>query len=176
MNKYNINLRILHWVIALIFISIFASGVFMVGLDSKTVSYKYDIYALHKSFGVVALILVFHRVMTRLTSKTLAYSDKISKVNLLLAKATHFILYFLMIMIPLTGFLMSMLGGKGIMFFGWKIPMFLPEDKDIAGLMWSIHVKIPYVMAGFVVLHILAAAKHYFIDKDEVWNRISLGK
>jgi cytochrome b561 len=175
-NQYNFNIRILHWILALLFITIFISGWFMVGLDDEIVSYKYDIYAVHKSFGIVALLLVLNRIIVRLNSSTPPYDNNISKITLIIAQLTHFILYLLMIAVPLSGFLMSMTGGRDISLFGYIIPKFLPTNKDFAGLCHDIHVKIPYIMAAFVVLHILAAIKHYVIDRDNIWRRINFSK
>ena len=66
--KYHFLLRTLHWTMALIIIAMIFSGWYMVSLDPKIASNKYIIYNIHKSFGVIIILLLLARIITRLST------------------------------------------------------------------------------------------------------------
>ena len=164
--KYPVLMRIIHWLMAIGMIGLIASGWYMAGLD-KSVSYKYDIYFWHKSFGTLALFAIVLRVLVRLASVIPSLPDTMSGHEKKLAHLAHFLLYIMMIAVPLSGFLMSDYGGHPIPLFNWHTFELLEDNKELAGTLWEIHTTIPYIFLGIIVIHILGTLKHRFFDKPE---------
>ena len=170
--QYSLYLRVMHWIVAITIISLLISGVVMVKLDD-IVSYKYDIYAMHKSFGSIALIMFILRLIARLKSHIPPKIERISNLESILAKITHILLYVFMLLVPLSGFMMSMLG-KGVAVFGYKIPQIFGINKALAKDLHQIHVVIPYILIALISLHIAATIKHHYWDKYDILNRIKI--
>ena len=164
--KYPILMRVIHWLMAIGIIGLIASGWYMTSLD-KSVSYKYDIYFWHKSFGTLALFAIALRILVRLISVVPALPDSMPGHEKKLAQLAHFLLYAMMIAVPLSGFLMSDFGGHPIPLFNWATFELLEDNKELAGTLWEIHTTIPYVLLGIIALHILGALKHRYFDKPE---------
>lgn len=164
--KYPVLMRLIHWLMAIGLLGLIASGWYMAGLD-KSVSFKYDIYFWHKSFGVVALFTVALRILVRLISAVPALPDTIPGYEQKLARLAHFLLYTMMIAVPLSGFLMSDFGGRPVPLFNLTTFELLEDNKDLAGTLWQIHTTIPYIFLGIIALHIAGALKHRFYDKPE---------
>lgn len=164
--KYPAPMRVIHWLMAIGILGLIASGWYMADLD-KSVSYKYDIYFWHKSFGTLALFAVALRLLIRLTSTIPGLPDGLHRHEKKLAHLVHFLLYVMMIAVPLSGFLMSDYGGHPIPLFNWVNFELLRDNKELAGFFWEIHTTIPFIFLGIIVVHVLGALKHRFFDKPE---------
>ena len=165
--KYPVLMRLMHWFMAITILGMIGSGWFMASLDPDVAPYKYDIYFWHKSFGVLAMLLIIARIAIRFSSKHPGVSESLPSLDKALAKLVHFSLYLLMVAVPISGMLMSEFGGRPIPFFGLTLPEVIDNNKELAGLLHSIHVFIPYVFLGIIGLHILGALKHRFMDAPE---------
>ena len=164
--KYPVSMRLMHWLMAICLLGMIASGWYMTGLDGDAPN-KYDLYPWHKSFGVLLLGLIVLRVIVRLMSALPELPHTIAGHERLLAKTAHFLLYVLMLMVPLSGFIMSDIGGHDIYFFGIPLPDLLDTHKPTAGTFHTIHTYIGYVLLGVVVVHIAGALKHRLMDSPE---------
>lgn len=98
MGKYHISIRVLHWLMALLVIGTIALGFLM---DSP------NLYGIHKSIGVTLLILLSLRILSRLRTKSPEIPSEIESVERRLAKLGHFALYSLLLLMPVSGWLMS---------------------------------------------------------------------
>jgi cytochrome b561 len=191
--RYNKVAIVLHWLIALMIFGMLALGWFMSDLPKDapkimsldlfnwhihTVQFKEAISArsyyfnLHKSFGVTLFVLVLLRVYWRVTHTPPALPASIAAWQLKAAKASHHLLYLLMVLMPLSGVIMAAYSKYGVKWFG--IPVITGLDNEpMRGLFKEMHEFIAWLLLGLVVIHILAALKHKFIDKDEVMGRMS---
>lgn len=162
--------KTLHWVIAGLFIYLFYLAITMTGMENG--AEKWKLYAEHKQFGVLVGILVLFRILWKVMSKSpdIPYGTEKWKENL--AKITHFILYAIMIGFPLSGYLMSMSGGHGIEFFGYSLPNFVGENKELGNIAHSIHSILEYVTYIVVGLHVVGALYHHFVEKDNILKRM----
>lgn len=165
--KYPVIMRFMHWLMAITILGMIGSGWFMAGLDPDIAPYKYDIYFWHKSFGVLAMLLIIARIAIRLSIKHPGLPEALPAFEKVLAKLAHFSMYLLMLAVPVSGILMSEFGGHAIPFFGLTLPEVIENNKELAGLLHSIHTTIPYVLLGIIGLHILGALKHRFMDSPE---------
>lgn len=162
--KYSLAMRIIHWLMAATIIGLLAVGLYMEGLADDAPN-KFLIYGLHKSFGVIALVLIVARSLVRVTSKVPALPEALSPLERRAAHWGHKVLYLLMVLVPLSGFVMSSAHPKrfGVSFFGLKLPD-LPPSEYWAGLGHELHGIAAWALIAVVALHILGALKHRFFD------------
>jgi cytochrome b561 len=172
--KYALTSRILHWVMAVLIIFLLGLGIFMSDFLSKESPNRLDVYNLHKSLGVVVLILVFLRILNRLLTRTPALPFAISALEKKLAKFGHLALYFLMFLTPFSGYLMSSFAGYPVKLFAIELPNFFEANFEIAHFFAETHSLCAFSLLGLIVIHILAVIRHRFFDKpgNDVLNRM----
>jgi cytochrome b561 len=166
--KYPQAMRVLHWTMALIIIGLIILG-FLMGNVLTDEPYTKDLYFWHKSFGVLALMLIAIRIGTRYTlrDKIPALSTMMKKYELVAAKLGHVLLYVFMVIAPASGYLMSSAYSKssGILFFGLKLPDAIPKNDVLAHFFTSVHVVSAYILAALIVGHVAAVVKHRYFGK-----------
>ena len=166
---------ILHWGIALLVLVLFFLGIWMVDLNYYDPWY-YDGPWWHKGFGVVLFGLLiwqgcwqFYRVKV---VQLLAPGSWQARLSVLM----HFLLLFMTYLIILTGYFMVTGLGQGVIVFDWfSLPALMLLGDNVMQLFGDFHCYGAYFLMGLVSLHILAALKHHFFDKDSVLIRM-LGK
>ena len=126
--KYALTSRILHWVMAILIIFLLGLGIFMSDFLSEESPNRMEVYNLHKSLGVLVLILLFLRVINRLLTHTPPLPFAISALEKKLAKFGHLALYFLMFTTPFSGYLMSSFAGYPVKFFSFELPNFFQAN------------------------------------------------
>lgn len=172
MNKYPLTIRIIHWAMAIIIIGLVISGFTH---DDWPKEFQKSFYYWHKSFGMLALILVALRFTLKLSlkSKFPPLPDSIPAKDKKFATAGHHSLYLLMILVPLSGYFMSMAGGYGISMFGIKIPNILSEKNESLGDVASIAHEITGIAIAIIVtIHIVAVIKHKIKENENLLNRM----
>lgn len=157
--RYPFLMRLLHWAMAIIILCLIGVGIYMTDLPKDDPSRGF-IYSLHKSFGVVALLLVGLRVLIRVMSTVPPLPPAFSMVEKRIIQAGHFVLYMLMFLAPATGYLMSCAAGKGVSLFGVALPCIIEPNKELAGLMNETHEVLAFTLLAVIALHVLAVIKH----------------
>ena len=165
--KYSLSSRILHWTMAVIILGLLGVGIYMTEFLDKESENRMMIYGLHKSFGVVALILIVVRIINRFINKPPALPDTIKKEERIAAHLGHIALYVLMLLVPLSGYLMSNSYGYPVKLFGLQLPFLVEKNFDIGPIFSNAHFYFGYGLLAVVVIHIAAVAKHKFFDKEE---------
>ncbi len=165
-SHYHPYLKLIHWLMALCILGMIASGWYMEGLPREH-ELKWTIYDLHKSFGVTVIGLFMYRVMLRLFTAIPKTPEGIKTYEKKLSHLVHFLLYGLMIAVPISGYVMSDAGDYGVKWFGFVLPDFIIKNKEIGGIAHEIHEIAPYVLLGLVGLHIAGALKHRFFEPRE---------
>ena len=171
MEKYSLSMRIIHWLMALLIIILLAVGLWMSGLPNDYPG-KYDFYALHKSFGVIALLLIVVRISVRMRSKVPALPKEINKFDTGLSAITIFVLYACMFAMPMSGYLMSTFGGHPVHLFGLELPSVVSQNPDMGKFFWNVHGYAGYVLIVFIGLHILGSLKHIAVEKVNLFKRM----
>ena len=169
--KYPTPLRILHWAAFAAFVFLFVTGPVMVDLD-KTDPLRRELMGLHKSVGVLAIILLIARLAVRLRSKPPALPASLEQWELSLAHWGHRGLYALMIATPLVGWADSNLHDWPVKLFGLPLPKLFPTDEGIGGTPGYIHTVLAYTLLGLVAVHLAAVVKHRYYDRADVLQRI----
>ena len=163
--KYHISLRVIHWLMALIIISLLASGIYMTTLTNQP--FRPTFYNLHKSFGVIVIFLFTLRIISKIKHKAPKLPKTINRNIQKLAHGTHHLIYLLMITIPLSGYLMSNSYGYAVKLFGTKLPNLVEKNYQLAGLFSNIHQYAAYFLIFLLILHIGAVIKHRFFEAKE---------
>jgi cytochrome b561 len=156
---------------AILFFGLLALGFYMQDLPLSPEKLK--LYSWHKWAGVTAFLLVWFRLFWRVTHRPPALPDTMPKVMQLAAHAGHFLLYALMIAIPLSGWLMSSAKGFQTVWFGvLPIPDLLGKNKELGDLLQTVHMSLNLLFVAVIAGHTGAALKHHFIDKDDILTRM----
>lgn len=171
---------VLHWLIALLIIGNLTGGLLMGNLlDSNDPAMKklgFQVIQLHKSFGLTVLLLTLVRLGMRISAGFPPLPSHMTGLERALARLTHYGFYFLMLMIPITGWAMvsaSPLGFPTSYFslFDWPhLP--IPTSKEGAGAASDAHEILAYAGIALIVLHVAGALKHHFFDRDDVLARM----
>jgi cytochrome b561 len=169
--SYNRPAIALHWLVALIVLCSFPVGLYMVDLPLSP--QKLKIYSWHKWAGVTVFLLALVRVAWRLTHPVPPLPPAMPHWQRRAAEATHVLLYVLIVVIPLTGWLMSSAKGFQTVYFGvLPIPDLLGKNKELGEALTLVHRTLNYTLAALVVGHVSAAIKHHLIDRDDVLVRM----
>ena len=162
-----------HWAIALLIIANFLIAWRAEDLPKPE---AYGVMAYHKAIGITVLLLTVGRIVWRLTHRPPPLLESLKAWEAALAKVTHALFYILMIAVPVAGWgLHSAYGAKPVSLFGVIDFPALPvgQDKATAGLFHELHEIFATLMLALFVLHVLAALKHQFIDRDGTLRRIT---
>lgn len=161
----------LHWIIAAIVISLLILGLYMTGLPIGL--QKLKLYGWHKEFGILVLLLGIIRIAWRLSNKTPYLPTHLPAWQKLAAHGAHFALYFLMLVMPLTGWMMSSASGLPVSFFGlFILPDLVEPNEQLRFLLVNLHQWLGYGFIAVICLHTGAALQHHFIYKDTILRRI----
>lgn len=87
------------------------------------------------------------------------------------------LLYLLFFAVPLLGWAYSSAAGFPIVFLGlWQLPDFVAASPDLADALKPLHKLSAYAMAALVLVHVAAALKHQFFDRDGLMLRMLPGR
>jgi cytochrome b561 len=169
--RYSATAIALHWIVALLILANLALGLYTVGLPLSPA--KLRNFSFHKWIGVTVFLLAAARLAWRLAHPAPALPAAMAPWERRAANATHVLLYVLFFAAPLTGWLFSSASGFQTVYLGvFPIPDLLAKDKALADALKLAHKSINYTMAAVIALHVAAALKHHFADRDDVLRRM----
>jgi cytochrome b561 len=163
--------KALHWLMAVLIVGLLALGLVMHEMPLSP--RKLELYSWHKWFGVTVFLLVWLRLAWRLTHRPPALPATLSPPMQRLAHAGHALLYGLMIVIPLSGWLMSSAKGVQTVWFGVvPLPDLLPRDRALGDLLQQAHQLLNLLLMLTLAGHVLAALWHHLVLKDDTLRRM----
>ncbi|THK41570.1 cytochrome b [Methylophaga sp. SB9B] len=172
---------ILHWIIAAMIFFMLGLGLWMVGLPMQSElppdeeSVRAFWFLLHKSMGITVAAFVILRIVWRLTHKAPPLPASIPTWQQRVSSLVHYLLYGLMIAMPITGYLQSMYSKYDTKLWGITLPRLAEADAVARETFTDIHQILAYLFIAVLVLHIGAALKHR-LKGTEVTSRMSLWK
>ena len=161
----------LHWLVAFAIAATFSLGLYMNELPLSPD--KLRLYSWHKWAGVTIFLLVLLRIVWRLFHRLPGPPENMPAWQRQAAGVVHFLLYALMLAVPLSGWLMSSAKGVQTVWFGLlPLPDLLEKNKELGETLQELHEVLNFTMAGLVLIHAGAAIKHHLIDRNEVLTRM----
>ena len=168
--QYTRTAMALHWLLAAALLGSFSVGLYMADLPFSPQRLK--LYNWHKWAGVTILALSALRLAWRLTH-TPPPELSAPSWQRRAARLTHGALYGLFFAVPLVGWAYSSAAGFPVVWFGvLPLPDFVSPDKALAEAIKPWHGALAWTLAALVVLHVAAALKHHFIDRDGLLRRM----
>ena len=159
-----------HWLLALAIVGSFCVGLYMSDLPMSPARLK--LFNWHKWAGITILALSAMRLLWRLAHRP-PVDVPMPLWQRRAAHATHIVLYGLFFIVPLAGWAYSSAAGFPVVVFGViPLPDFVPVDKALAEVLKSRHQMLAFALAAVVLLHIAAALKHQFLDRDGLLQRM----
>lgn len=160
--------RTLHWVMAACILTMLFVGVDMV----STVNPKYlALITLHRTLGIVILVLALIRLAVRLRSGAPPLPRDLPEPMKLAAYGSHVALYALMIGLPLIGWAMLSSAGYPVVLMGglW-LPPIAPQSDGLHTVLWAAHVTLAFLFYAVILLHVAAALFHALVRRDGVFE------
>lgn len=161
----------LHWIIFALVCCGWTLGQYMSGLEFSPQKLRY--LSWHKWIGVTILLFVLVRLAWRLYRPVPPFPAAMSALQRHAATAVHWLLYVILIIIPITGWLYSSASGVPTVWLGLvQLPDLLQKDQSLADALRQVHGSLNWTLLVFVVGHAAFALKHHFIDRDDVLGRM----
>jgi cytochrome b561 len=169
-SRYSAVAQTFHWVIAaLVIVQFFLANQY----HNAPLAKKIAPIATHKSVGMTILMLAIMRLVWRLFNPPPGLPQGMSRLEQIGAKFTHFAFYFLLFAMPLSGWLMSSAKNYSVSYFGlFTWPDLVKPNEQAFDLLKETHETLSTVLLVLAILHVLAALKHHFWNKDDVLKRM----
>jgi cytochrome b561 len=168
--RYSTPAVFLHWVLAALIAFMAALGWFMMTVEDEPGGERF--FDLHKSIGLIVFALVLLRLVWRLFHRPQALPSAIPRWQVRLSEIVQWLLYALMLVLPLTGILGASYSRAGLHFFGMPLPQWVTPAKATAHQLFEIHSTLVWVTVALLMLHVQGGLKHLLIAHDEVFGRM----
>jgi cytochrome b561 len=169
--RYSAVAQGLHWAIAALIVVQFTLA--WSADDLPLGARKLALLARHKSFGMTILMLAVLRLLWRLFNRPPELPPGMTNIERQLARATHGLFYVFLFIMPLTGWMMSSAKNYSVSWFNlFAWPDLIAPDEQAFNLLKAAHDTLSWLLFAVAVLHILAALKHHFWNKDDVLKRM----
>lgn len=170
-NRYGAVAQLFHWVIVALIIAQYVLA--NIAEDLPLGMHKLAVLARHKSVGMTILVLALLRLLWRLTHKAPPLPVGMNRFERFAAHFTHLGLYVLLFAMPLSGWMMSSAKNYSVSWFNlFTWPNLIGKDEAAFEFLKSTHEVLSTLLWIIVALHVLAALKHHFWNKDDVMRRM----
>jgi cytochrome b561 len=160
----------LHWTTSVLLACGFTIGAYMADLHVSPL--KVRLFAYHKWIGITVLGIALIRLIWRLTHRP-PPDEPMPRWQRIAAHCTHWLLYALIIVTPLIGWLYSSASGYSVVYLKiWQLPDLVHKNEALAKVLVQVHGFLAWTLLWIVVLHASAALKHHFFDRDGTLKRM----
>ena len=174
--RYHVTARLMHWIMALGFVFMWACGYAMTTLVEDDSPLEELLFDLHISVGVTLLALLVLRIAIRLVHRPPPLPATIRGVERKAAHLGHAALYALPALVIAAGWAASNFGGHAVQWFGVEMPRVFPETGEaLQDLSEDVHMWLAYGMLAVAAGHVAAAFKHRWLDGHDVIRRMTFG-
>jgi cytochrome b561 len=170
LEKYGMVSILLHWLMAILIVGLLIAGLLMVRIPVS--AFKLKLFGWHKEFGILVLMLVMLRIVWRIWNinpslKGLQLWERCA------ARTVHWAFYGFMIALPVSGWLVTSAAGLPASFFGlFTLPDLIAVNENLRIELSEVHEWLGYGLIATFCLHVAAALKHHFINKDDILRRM----
>jgi len=170
-NQYGLIAQILHWIVVALVVYQFVLA--SMAEDLPVSMARLQLLATHKALGMTVLMLMAVRLIWRLTNITPEIPPSRTRV---LAQATHYAFYLLLIAVPLSGWLLSSASNLSVSYFRlFTLPDLVSSNEQLAEILKIVHQSLNFALAGLIALHVAAALLHQFRFHDNLLQRMLPG-
>lgn len=167
--RYTLTAQALHWLTAALILAILPVAWVMVSLPKGPE--QAWMFVVHRSLGVTILAVVAVRLIWRARNPPPPLPGGTSRVMELVGRLTHWLLYALLLLMPISGYLQSA-SGKPVSYFGlFDLPA-LPENKGLDAAAKTLHLAGQWGVYALISLHVLATAWHVAVRRDGLLSRM----
>lgn len=160
----------LHWATALLIVANLLLGLTMVALPFSP--RKLQWYQWHKWVGVTVFLLTCARLAWRAVHPA-PPAVAMPRWQQRASAVSHAALYALLFLVPLSGWIYSSATGVQVVYLGLvPLPDLVAKDRALGALLKTVHVSLNVALFALVGLHVAAALRHHFIDRDAVLSRM----
>ena len=171
-NHFNVLARVLHWTMAAAILAMLFIGVAMVA----SLGQREWLIALHRPLGFALLLLALLRLGNRLRHAPPALPTDLPRWQARAAHVSHWLLYALMLAMPLLGWAMLSAGGFPVqMSTALQLPSIAPRDPLLYAWLRSAHGWLAYALFATVLAHLAAALFHAWVRRDDVFASMARG-
>jgi len=170
---FNLLARILHWSMAIAILAMLFIGAGMV----VSLRYRELLLDLHRPLGLAILLLAIVRLANRLRHAPPPPPQDLPAIQVWAAKASHWLLYALMLAMPLIGWAMLSAGAYPVVLFdGVNLPPILPHSPHMYGVLRPLHGVLAYLLFFTILAHLGAALFHAWVRRDGVFEQMARGE
>lgn len=160
-----------HWTMAILILAMFVLGWLAAGWPLSPTKIK--LFFWHKSIGITLLVFAVLRLAWRMVNPSPALPADSPRWQRCLAGASHALLYALMLLMPLSGWVINSAANFPFKVFGLvPLPVIAPNSKTVQGWAEIFHLSAFWVLAVLVLIHAFAALRHHWSYRDEVLRRM----
>jgi cytochrome b561 len=174
-SRYSAAQKVLHWTMAVLIVVMVAVGLTMTNMGDGPL--KNALYELHKSTGLLVLVLALIRVAVRRT-RSAPPLEPMPEWQRIAAYTSHYSMYVLIVLVPLMGWIATSYCCKPVNLF-WTVPVSLPipnaPTMEASRPLFLIHFALAFTLAAIVTIHVTAALHHHFVRRDRTLLRMLPG-
>ncbi|MBY8609658.1 cytochrome b/b6 domain-containing protein [Burkholderia arboris] len=164
----------MHWSIAILILLNLSIGLYMDTFPHNSSQFN-GILFYHASIGSLIFMLTVPRLAWRATHTPPPLPGSVPAWQARVAGALHGVLYLLLFLVPLTGYVHRLAGAHAVSFFCIaNLPILVGRDEPLRLLTDALHRALVLTLGLLLALHIGAALKHKFVDRDEVAGRMGI--
>jgi len=169
---FNLLARLLHWTMAVAILAMLFIGAAMV----VSLGHREQLIDLHRPLGLAILLLAIVRLINRLRHAPPPLPADLPRIQVWAATASHWVLYALMLAMPLIGWAMLSAGAYPVVLFdGVNLPAILPHSPVMYGFLRPLHTVLAYALFLTILAHLGAALYHAWVRRDEVFGQMARG-
>lgn len=163
--------QFLHWTVVALVALQFTLGIWAHGLPLSLLRLKLLVW--HKSVGMTVFALMLARLGWRLYTPAPALPATLQGMQRRLAHLSHGLLYALLLVMPVVGWITSSASNLTVTWFGlFAFPNLVTPDKGLADITKQTHITLSWLLLALITLHVSAAIWHAFRLKDDVLRRM----
>jgi cytochrome b561 len=172
--SYGAVARLCHWLTVVSLLVIMPIGLVMGDLPRGLL--QDTLFVTHESLGLTILGLTAVRLLWRLTHQPPPPSRDLSPLEVRASGSVHILLYVVLMVMPVTGYLFVTYSGIALHYFGLaRVPALVTPDKPTGELFLAVHVALQWAIYGLALMHIGAALHHFFVRRNDVLSRMIPG-
>jgi cytochrome b561 len=170
-DSYGAASRLFHWLTMLLVLLLVPIGLVMTTLDPG--KFQDTLFVTHESLGLSLLALILVRLLWRAVNPPPLPSRDLSRVEIFASSAVHWLLYLVLLAMPLSGYVMVIAGGDPLTYFGLAdAPRLLAKSRALAHVTETTHLTLQYAIYALVLMHAGAALHHHYWRRNDVLARM----